>query len=110
MLGFRDDGDYERAMEILQHADYTEAAVGRVVGQEQILSIPSNAVPRVLRRTRGLSRLDTLIRLFYLGCRPHRRRLLGTRPHARSIPGSRQDSFIPRTATARWTRESRFGR
>ena len=67
MFGFRDDGDYDRARQVLQNADYTEAAVGEVLGQEQILTMPSNAVPRVLRRTRGLSRLDTLIRLFYLG-------------------------------------------
>lgn len=67
MLGFRDDDDYNRAREVLQHAGYTEAAISSLLGQEQILSMPPNTVPQVLRRTRGLSRLDTLIRLFYLG-------------------------------------------
>ena len=67
MFGFRDDGDYGRATEVLQHADYTEDAVGRVLEREQILTLPSSDVARVLRRTRGLSPLNTLILLFFLG-------------------------------------------
>ena len=67
MFAFRDGGDYGRAREALQAANYTEAAIGAVLGREQILTMPTSDVPRILRRTRNLSPLDTLIRLFFLG-------------------------------------------
>ena len=67
MFGFQDNDDYRRANEVLQAADFTEKAISGVLGREQILTMPPSDVPCVLRRTRELSRLDTLIRLFFLG-------------------------------------------
>jgi methylase of polypeptide subunit release factors len=67
MLGFREAADYGRAMEVLRTIEYTEAGVRRTLGREQILAMPTSDVPRLLRRTRELSPLDTCIRLFFLG-------------------------------------------
>jgi methylase of polypeptide subunit release factors len=67
MFGFRNDGDYDRALQAFYNADYTEMAISRLLGREEILTMPTSDVPRVLRTTRDLSRLDTLIRLFFLG-------------------------------------------
>ena len=67
MLGFRDGHDYVRALEVFQTADYTEMAIGKAIGREEILMMPISDVPRVLRRTRESSRLHTLIRLYFLG-------------------------------------------
>jgi methylase of polypeptide subunit release factors len=67
MLGFRDGYDYVRALEVFQTADYTEMAISKAIGREEILMMPTSDVPRVLRRTRESSRLHTLIRLYFLG-------------------------------------------
>lgn len=67
MLGFRNDQDYDRALEAFQDADFTERAISKAIGREDILRMPASDVPHVLRRTRESSRLNTLIRLFYLG-------------------------------------------
>jgi SAM-dependent methyltransferase len=67
MLGFPATADYARALEVLQRVGYTEAGIGQTLGREQILTMPTTDVPRVLRRTRALSPLDTLIQLFFLG-------------------------------------------
>ncbi len=67
MLGFKAVEDYGRAMEVLRAAEYTEAGVGRTLGREQILTMPTTDVPRLIRRTRELSPLDTFVRLFFLG-------------------------------------------
>ena len=67
MLGFRDDCDYGRAREVLVEADYTDAAISKAIGREEILRMPSSDVPHVLRRTRDPSRLNTLIRLYFMG-------------------------------------------
>ena len=67
MLGFRDEQDYLRVLEVFQAADYTEAAISRTIGREQILTMPVSDVPRILRRTRESSQLNTLIRLYFLG-------------------------------------------
>ena len=67
MLGFRDEREYGRAARVLQAADFTETAIRTVIEREAILSMPASDVPRILRRTRDLSPLDTLIRLFFLG-------------------------------------------
>jgi hypothetical protein len=67
MLGFTAPADYARALEVLQAIGYTEAAISTTLGREQILTMPRSDVPRLLRRTRALSPLDTLIRLFFLG-------------------------------------------
>jgi methylase of polypeptide subunit release factors len=67
MLGFRDDHDYDRALGVFQTADYTEVAISKAIGREEILRMPASDVPHVLRRTRESSRLNTLIRLYFLG-------------------------------------------
>ena len=67
MLGFAATTDYPQALEVLQRVGYTEAGIGQTLGREQILTLPTSDVPRVLRRTRALAPLDTLIRLFFLG-------------------------------------------
>lgn len=67
MLGFRELSDYARAVDVLRSVDYTAASVGRVLGRESILTMPSSDVPRVLRRTRELTPLDTLVRLLFVG-------------------------------------------
>jgi len=67
MLGFRDNHDYVRAMEVFRNADYTEIAISKTIGREEILMMPSSDVPRILRRTQELSSLNTLIRLYFLG-------------------------------------------
>lgn len=67
MPGFREEGDYRRAREVLQAADFCEAAIGQDIGRSDIYRMPSSDVPHVLRRTREPSRLHTLIRLYFLG-------------------------------------------
>ena len=67
MLGFQNDDDYVRATDVLRTADFTEAAIRRTLGREDILTMPTTDVPRVLRRTSELSPLDTLVRLLFLG-------------------------------------------
>lgn len=67
MLGFREDGDYARARDVLRAADFSEAAISRAIGRNDIFRMPSSDVPHVLRKTRGPSRLHTLIRLYFLG-------------------------------------------
>ena len=67
MLGFRDDQDHVRALEVFRTADYTDAAISKAIGREEILRMPSSDVPHVLRRTPDPSRLNTLIRLYFLG-------------------------------------------
>ena len=67
MLGFKATDDYARAREALQRTGYTDAGIRQTVGRDQILAMPPTDVPRVLRRTRALSPLDTLVRLFFLG-------------------------------------------
>lgn len=66
MLGFRHD-DYLRAFEAFRTADFTELAISKTIGREEILRMPVSDVPRVLRRTCDPSPLNTLIRLFFLG-------------------------------------------
>jgi hypothetical protein len=67
MLGFHNDDDYVRAADVLQVADFTEAAIRRTLGREDILTMPATDVPLVLRRTSDLSPLDTFTRLLFLG-------------------------------------------
>lgn len=67
MLGFRDKCDYGRAARVLRAADFTETAISAVIEREAILTMPTSDVPRILRRTRDLAPLDTLLRLFFLG-------------------------------------------
>jgi len=67
MFGFPTTAHYGQALDILQRVNYTEAGIGQTLGREQILIMPASDVPRVLRRTRALSPLDTLVRLFFLG-------------------------------------------
>lgn len=67
MLGFRDERDYRRAAQVLQAANFTETAISEVIEREVILTMPASDVPRIMRRTRELAPLDTLIRLFFLG-------------------------------------------
>ncbi len=67
MLGFRDEHDYARALEVLRNADFTESAISKAIGREEILRIPLSDIPHALRKTRDPSPLNTLIRLFFLG-------------------------------------------
>ncbi len=67
MLAFRDERDFDRARDVLRAADYTEAGIGRALGREQILGMPTSELPQALRRTRDPSPLHTLVRLFFLG-------------------------------------------
>ena len=67
MLGFQNDDDYVRATDLLQAADFTEAAIRSTLGREDILTMPTTDVPLVLRRTSALSPLDTFVRLLFLG-------------------------------------------
>jgi hypothetical protein len=67
VFGFREVDDYRRASEVLLAADFTETAIGSVLGRQEILTMPSTDTPQVLRKTRELTRLNTLIRLFFLG-------------------------------------------
>src|SRR5512137_1192764 len=67
MLGFQNDEDYMRFTDVLQAADFNEAAIRRTLGREDILTMPATDVPLVLRRTSALSPLDTLVRLLFLG-------------------------------------------
>jgi len=67
MLGFRDERDYRRAAQVLQAANFTESAISEVIERRAILAMPPSDVPRIMRRTRDLTALDTLIRLFFLG-------------------------------------------
>jgi SAM-dependent methyltransferase len=64
---FQDDVDYLRALGVFQSTDYTEKGIGEVLGREEILGMPTSELPQALRRTRQPSRLNTLIRLFFLG-------------------------------------------
>lgn len=67
MLGFGHDRDYDRVREVFQSGEYTETAISKAIGHEDILRMPASDVPQVLRRTRESSRLNTLIRLYFLG-------------------------------------------
>jgi SAM-dependent methyltransferase len=67
MLGFRDDRDYVRALEVFHSVDFTESAISKAIGREDILRIPPSDIPHVLRKTRDPSSLNTFIRLFFLG-------------------------------------------
>ncbi len=67
MLGFRDERDHRRAAQVLQAANFTESAISEVIERRAILTMPPSDVPRIMRRTRDLTALDTLIRLFFLG-------------------------------------------
>ena len=67
MLGFRDEHDYDRALEVFRNADFTESAISKAIGREEILRIPLSDIPHALRKTRDPSPLNTLIRLFFLG-------------------------------------------
>jgi methylase of polypeptide subunit release factors len=67
VFGFQDDDVFRRAKDVLLDADFTEDAIGSVLGRQEILTMPSTDMPQVLRRTRDLTRLNTFIRLFFLG-------------------------------------------
>jgi hypothetical protein len=67
MLGFQNDDDYVRVTDLLQAADFTDSAIRRILGREDILTMPTTDVPLVLRRTSAMSPLDTLVRLLFLG-------------------------------------------
>jgi SAM-dependent methyltransferase len=67
MLGFRHDHHYDRAREVFQTGNYTEVGISKAIGREDILKMPASDVPHVLRKTRETSRLNTLIRLYFLG-------------------------------------------
>ena len=67
MLGFGHDRDYDRVREVFQSGEYTGTAISKAIGREDILRMPTSDVPQVLRRTRESSRLNTLIRLYFLG-------------------------------------------
>jgi methylase of polypeptide subunit release factors len=67
VLGFRDDQDYDRAFDVFRNADFTEPGIRKAIGRDEILKAPLRDIVHALRNTRGLSSLETLIRLFFLG-------------------------------------------
>ena len=67
MLGFGNEADTRQASEVLAQADYTESGIGERLGKRNILAVSAVDSPPWLARTRGLSPLDTFIRLFLLG-------------------------------------------
>src|SRR5438034_9718298 len=65
--GFDLADDYLRARDVFGGAGYSEAELRKVLGKSDLLgSRPFDAADG-LRRTRGATPLDMLIRLFYLG-------------------------------------------
>ena len=109
MPGFREEGDYDRAREVLQAADFSEAAIGQVIGRTDIYRMPSSDVPHVLRRAREPSRLHTLIRLYFLGLpvpEDEVRSALAPVPLEVWVGG---DCSVRRTVTARSSRSCRSG-
>ncbi len=67
MFGFSEAAHYGQARELLQRVGYSEAGIARTLGREQILTMPSSDVPRIVQRTRALTPLDALVRLLFLG-------------------------------------------
>ena len=67
MLGFRREGHYHQAAETLAQMDYSAEGSAERLGRHRILTVGAIDRPPWFARTRGLSPLDTLIRLFLLG-------------------------------------------
>ena len=67
MLRFRKKTDYRQASETLAQVDYSTRGISERLGRRQILTVGALDLPPWLARTRDLSPLDTLIRLFLLG-------------------------------------------
>ena len=66
MLRFRRKTDYRQASETLAQVDYSTRGISERLGRRQILTVGALDLPPWLARTRDLSPLDTLIRLFLL--------------------------------------------
>jgi len=67
MPDFKNPDDYSRARQVLLSADYTEEGLREVLGGISLLSVAAVDIPPGLRKTRGLSPRETLIRLFHFG-------------------------------------------
>jgi methylase of polypeptide subunit release factors len=67
MLEFPANDDYKRAAEVLRAADFSEESIQRALGRTDILAMPASDVPRALRATAEPTRLNTLIRLLFIG-------------------------------------------
>lgn len=67
LLFARRPGDVERVREAFQRAGFDAAGVQDVVGKDGFTFLSRDELAPVLRRTRGGSQLETLIRLFLCG-------------------------------------------
>jgi 23S rRNA A1618 N6-methylase RlmF len=67
MIGFSDEAEFIAAREVLQRANYTQQGIAQRLGKKPVLAVSAVDLPPWLTRTRQLSPLDTLIRLFLLG-------------------------------------------
>lgn len=67
MIGFSDQAEYCAAGNVLRRANYNQQGIAQRLGTRQVLSVPAVEIPPWLSRTRDLSPLDVLIRLFLLG-------------------------------------------
>jgi len=65
--GFADPADSARARDVFAAAGYTEDALRRALGTEELFWTGPSHLPPGLRRTRAGAPVDTLIRLFFLG-------------------------------------------
>ena len=61
-----DPGDYGRIRDVLARAGYTDEGVVKALGVDTLSRLREKKVPALLRRTRGGTPLETLIRLFIL--------------------------------------------
>jgi len=59
--------DYQRIREVLAAAGYTDRGITQVLGVDTLNRLGERKSPVLLRRTRGGTPLETLIRLFILG-------------------------------------------
>lgn len=66
-VGFSDLGECRRARDVFEAADYTETGLRQALGVAELLWTGPLQLPPGLRRTRGGTPLDTLIRLFFFG-------------------------------------------
>ncbi|MFO0949009.1 MAG: methyltransferase [Planctomycetota bacterium] len=70
---FADPDEYARARDFLFAEGYTESGICRVLGLDALATPRANDIPQWQRKTRGGTRLDTLIRLFMTGVTVDRR-------------------------------------
>jgi hypothetical protein len=66
-IGFDDPGDHLRARDVFAGAGYSDEGLRESLAVSELLEMRSLDVPAALRRTRGGTPRDTLIRLFFLG-------------------------------------------